>query len=324
MLENWTNIFKRLLIAVFIVFALWASLKIAFFYLPFLIAFAVSLCLEPIIKLLMKKCKISRKLSSIIVFIIAFGIILGLILWGVITIVSESSNLLANFNDYYNKGNLFVQNILSKFDSNKLKVSEEVLNLLRNSSVSLLDRMSNYFQKILNGILSGLTKIPTFTVYLAVTILSLYFICTDKIYMLDELEHHLPEKWMKELSFHLRDLIKVIGGYLKAQLTLVLISFVICLIGLYIFKFIGLNIGFPLIIAIAIGFVDALPILGTGTIMIPWAVISSLNGDIKLGISIISLWIVMSIIRQFIEPKIVSRKYWYTSNIYYCSYVYRF
>ena len=324
MLENWTNIFKRLLIAIFIVFTLWASFKIAFFYLPFLIAFSISLCLEPIIKLLMKKCKISRKLSSIIVFVIAFGIILGLISWGIITIISESSNLLANFNEYYNKGNMLVQNILSKFDSNKLKVSEDVLNLLRNSSFSLLDRVSNYFQKFLNDILTGIAKIPTFAIYLAVTILSLYFICTDKIYMLDELEHHLPEKWMKELTFHLRDLIKVIGGYLKAQLTLVLISFIICLIGLYIFRFIGLNVGFPLIIAIAIGFVDALPILGTGTIMVPWAIVASLNGDIRLAIAITSLWIIMSIIRQFIEPKIVSRKYWYSSNFYCYSNVYRF
>ena len=68
----------------------------------------------------------------------------------------------------------------------------------------------------------------------------------------------------------------------------------------------GLDVGFPLIIAIAIGFVDALPILGSGTVMIPWGVIAGLNGDLKLGILIIVLWIFMSIIRQFLEPKIVS------------------
>ena len=68
--------------------------------------------------------------------------------------------------------------------------------------------------------------------------------------MLDELEHHLPEKWMKKLGRHIRELIKVLGGYLKAQITLVIISFIICLIGLYILYFAGLNVRFPLIIAI--------------------------------------------------------------------------
>ena len=64
--------------------------------------------------------------------------------------------------------------------------------------------------------------------------------------------------------------------------------------------------GFPLITAIGIAFVDALPILGSGTIMVPWGILSGLNGDLTLGISIIILWIIMSMVRQFIEPKIVS------------------
>ena len=55
----------------------------------------------------------------------------------------------------------------------------------------------------------------------------------------------------------------------------------------------------------AIGFVDALPIFGSGTVMVPWAIIEGFNGDIKLGIAVLGLWIVMSIIRQLIEPRIV-------------------
>ena len=58
---------------------------------------------------------------------------------------------------------------------------------------------------------------------------------------------------------------------------------------------------------ISVGFVDALPILGSGTAMVPWAVICALNGDIKLGIAILILWIIMSITRQFLEPKLVSK-----------------
>ena len=74
-----------------------------------------------------------------------------------------------------------------------------------------------------------------------------------------------------------------------------------------ILKFAGFAIEFPLLIAIAISFVDALPILGSGTAMVPWAIICALNGDIKLGIAILILWIMMSITRQFLEPKLVSK-----------------
>lgn len=98
------------------------------------------------------------------------------------------------------------------------------------------------------------------------------------------------------------------GCYLKAESILILVSFVISLIGLYIFKIAGLNIGYPLIAALGIGFVDALPIFGSGTVMIPWAIILAVNGDYTLSICILVLWIIMSCVRQFIEPKIVSKQ----------------
>ena len=87
-----------------------------------------------------------------------------------------------------------------------------------------------------------------------------------------------------------------------------MVTFSISVVGLYILKFIGMNVKYPLLIALAIVFVDALPILGSGTVMIPWAILSALHGDLRLGISITVLWIIMSVVRQILEPKVVSGK----------------
>jgi len=69
----------------------------------------------------------------------------------------------------------------------------------------------------------------------------------------------------------------------------------------------GLNVGYPLLIALGIAFSDALPILGSGTVMIPWAIISSIQGDLKLAIALIVLYVIISIVRQILEPKMVSK-----------------
>ena len=302
----WTSVFKRILMLGVSIAVTIFAFKVAIFYIPFLIAFILSCILEPAIRNLMKKFNFSRRTSAITIFIIALGIIIILLIWGITTLISESTNLLSSINGYYNKASNVIQNILTIIDFNKIKISDELLEILKNTSFSILQRGTGYVQKLLNNIISGITSIPTMGIYFAITLLALYFICTDKIYMLDELEYHLPEKWMQELTKHIKDLVKILGGYLKAQLILILISFVICLIGLYILSFVGFNVGFPLIIAIGIAFVDALPILGSGTVMIPWGVTAGLNGDIKLGISITVLWIIMSVIRRIIEPKIVS------------------
>ena len=71
-------------------------------------------------------------------------------------------------------------------------------------------------------------------------------------------------------------------------------------------SWVGFNIKYPLLAALGIGFIDALPILGSGTVMVPWAIISACKGDLTLGIAILVLWLIMSVIRQIIEPKIVS------------------
>lgn len=302
----WTSVSKKLLFFILAIFLTFILFKLAIFYLPFVIAFVIACLMEPIIKKIMRKFKISRRISSIIVFIITFGSILGLLIWGITTIFSESTNLLSGLNEYYNKASLQVQNVISKINFDKLNISNELKDVINNSTIRLLQKFSNSVQDFLTKLLSSITAIPTIGVYFAITILALYFICTDKIYMLDELEHHLPEKWMKEISKHLKDLIKTLGGYLKAQAILILISFVVCLCGLYILYFFKFNIRFPLIIALGIAFVDSLPILGSGTVMIPWGIFSGLNGDLKLGIAIITLWLIMSVLRQFIEPKIVS------------------
>lgn len=70
--------------------------------------------------------------------------------------------------------------------------------------------------------------------------------------------------------------------------------------------FLNYNIEFPLIIALIIAFIDALPIFGSGTVMIPWAGYLAFTGDIKLAIAIFVLWCIMSIVRQLVEPKIIS------------------
>lgn len=230
------------------------------------------------------------------------------LIWGITTLVSESANLLQGLNNYTEKAYIKVQEIVNGMDISKIKLSNELLALIQNSSQEILNNLYTWGSKALSNIVDGLTRIPTILIYVVITILSLYFICTDKIYILDFAEHHMPKSWVKKMGTHIREITQSLGAYLKAELTLVFVSFVISLAGLYIFMFIGLNVKYPLLIALVTAFVDALPILGSGTVMVPWAIISALDGDINLGIAIVILWIIMCVVRQFIEPKVVSNK----------------
>ena len=303
----WTRVAKNILYVVLLIIGLYLALKLSIFYMPFLIAFIISLMIEPLIKYIMKKTKLTRRTSSIIIFIIVSIILLGILAWIIITLFSESSSLLQGLNDYFDKASVQVQELIQRLNFDKIKLPDEVLNIVQESSGDFLQTVSNWIRNALNGLINIVTKIPEIAICVGITILALYFICVDKIYILDQIEYHLPKVWVKRLSNHLKDLIQTLGGYLKAEATLILVSFIISLVGLYILSFLNFNIQYPLLMALFIGFVDALPILGSGTVMVPWAIISGLNGDLSLGIAFLVLFIIMSIVRQFLEPKLVSK-----------------
>ncbi|MEG0250895.1 MAG: AI-2E family transporter [Peptostreptococcus sp.] len=91
-----------------------------------------------------------------------------------------------------------------------------------------------------------------------------------------------------------------IKGYVKAQLKLMLVSFVVLSIGLYI-----IGIKLPILKAMGIAIVDVLPVVGSGIIMIPWAISFVIRDLNSMGANVIILYVILVVLRQIIEPKIL-------------------
>lgn len=306
--KYWTSVIKNVLIFLISLILIYISFKLAIFYVPFLIGFIISLLIEPIIKKLAEKTGIARKTSAIIVLIIIFSILIGLILWGVITLITESSDLLDSINVYIDKIYLFMKSCMGKLQAKQVKLPARVTEMFESCTTELLTYITKYASTFLTESLEKITMIPIAFIYITITILSTYFICADRFYILDQLEHHVPRLWVRKFGNHVREISSILGNYLKAEVILVIISFFVVLIGLYIGKITGLPIEYPLLCALGIAFVDALPILGSGTVMIPWAIISALDGKLSLSLLLIGLYILVAIIRQVLEPKLVSNR----------------
>ena len=298
-MNYWSKVFRKLLILLVTILGIYVAFKFAIFYMPFLIAFVLSLIIEPIIRFFMRNLKLKRKLSAIIVFIISLSLIIGLLTWGVISLISEASNLLNGLNDYFALISNKFNELINKIDLSKLNLSNDIINTIQSS-------VTEWAKGVLSNLLEVITSLPTMMIYIVITILSLYFICTDKIYMIDQLEHHLPKTWVKRISKFIKEVSSSLGALLKAEAILVFVSFLICLTGLYIFKIAVLNVAYPLLAALGIAFVDALPIFGSAAAIIPWAIISACNGNLTLAIALLVLLGIMGIVRQTLEPKIVA------------------
>ena len=301
-----TKVLRKILILIITLVSIFLLFKLALFYVPFLIGFIISLLIEPIIKMISRGTKLTRRTSAIIVLLCIFTILITLIVWGTVSLISESADLLQSLNIYIEKIYDQIQKYINSIEFDKLEIPKQVISIIETSANNFLDFVTKWVSGFLTSILQGITSLPVIGIYIVITILSTYFICADRLFILDQFEHHFPKLWVRKFGIHLKKLISTLGSYLKAEATLILISFIEVLIGLCIFKWIGLNVEYPLLAALGIGFVDALPILGSGTVMIPWAIISAVNGDLKLGIAIFILYVIILVVHQLLEPKIVS------------------
>lgn len=198
-MSYWTRVGKRILILILSIIGIFLAFKLSCFYMPFLIAFIISLLIEPAIKKIMRKTRLTRKTSSIIIFVLVSAIILGSLTWGIITLFSEASNLLQGLNGYVDKAYELFQNFTNNFDFNKIHFPDEIVQVLQSSTGGLLNTVSGWVRNALNSLIHVVTSIPAIAIYFGITVMALYFMCVDKVYILDQMEHHIPKSWMMRL-----------------------------------------------------------------------------------------------------------------------------
>ncbi len=290
----WAAVFLSVLLVVY---------KLFFYILPFAIAFIIASSIEPAIRYLINKARMKRKLAAPLVLLAFFGIFGTILTILAIRLISEIADLTQQLPQYYNKiyGSLkmIIDRAAELYVELPKEITGQVEQVMSNFSKSLVDMINAFFKAILNTAVS----IPDALIFLIVTILATYFLVVDRETIYRFVRAQIPDEVFYRVRSIKNDLFSALFGYIRAQLILMTVTFFELFAG---FSLIGVK--HPLILAFIISLIDALPILGTGGVVIPWAVISLLTGDIRTGISLFILYIVVLVVRQLIEPKVLSRQ----------------
>lgn len=106
---------------------------------------------------------------------------------------------------------------MESFQFDKIHLSTEVLNVIQNSTGDILETASNWVRNLLTGLINLVTSLPSIAICVGISVVALYFICVDKIYILDQIEHHLPKVWVRKIGKHLKDLIQTLRRIPKSR-----------------------------------------------------------------------------------------------------------
>lgn len=274
--------------------------------LPFVLAFIFSLILKKPTEFLTKKFSIKNSLSSFITTLIFFTIIIFLLYFSVTSIVKEGIDLGKNTQIYLSNNSENIKTFLKNLEKYYYNLDPDILKTISNNLLTMLSKLSNYTvvitTKLVQITISLLSYIPYIFMLIFFTLISTYFFTKDLSSAKNKLFSIIPNDKSDKISNIFNESKKLLVNYALSYLIIILITFVETLIG-----FLILRVNYAIILSIIAAIFDILPILGIGSVYIPLALVNLfIKKDYFTAIGVLIWYLVVTIIRQILEPKIVS------------------
>ena len=290
--------------AIILICAVWVFPKSIVFFSPFVAGWIIALIAGPLVRFFEEKIKLKRKIGSAFVIIAVIALVV-LVIYIVCAQLFEQMKGLAgalpemlqkaeaDFNSIGENLNQLLEKlpggIQLNLDNNVLQLDSYVGELLEKFGSPTIVAAGNFAKQL-----------PAMFIGMIMALLSAYFFVAERMHLNEWFRKHVPASVLLRYRMVRGSLVKSVGGYLKAQLKIEVWMYFLLLAGLGILK-----VNYFALIALVIAFLDFLPFLGTGTVLIPWAVIRILTAEYKTAIGLLVIWGVGQLARQLIQPKIV-------------------
>ena len=276
--------------------------------LPFLIALLVSMLLRPVIRFLAKKFRVPQKLSALIL-VLLFYTVVGFLLFLVIAklvLISRDifSNIPQMYDDYLAPQ---ITDLFEQFKALTERLDPNIAQMIQNATSSFVDSsgslVSGLSTKVVGYLSNTVISLPGIILFIVFSIVSSVFFSMDFTKISGYITGILPDK-MNTRLMRLKTMAADIGRkYVKSYAILIAITFAELSLGLLI-----LGVDNAIALAAVIAFIDLLPVLGTGAVLIPWCLILLIMGNYGLAIGLAVLYVVMLVVRNILEPRIVGRQ----------------
>lgn len=275
--------------------------------LPFLLGLLVALSAEPLVSLLQGSLRLRRGFATALGVTTALLITAGLVLSLCALLIRELGALagvLPDLEDAAGNGldalELWLTDLAHKAPAPVSPILSQGVEGIFSGSSTLLDSLTDKALTLASGILKA---VPDSALGLGTWILSSFMISARLPQLRGWLCAHLPPVWHSTWLPRLKTLKRSLWGWLFAQTKLVGITLAVLAAG-----FLLLRIPHALLWAGAVCLVDILPVLGTGTVLIPWSLVCFLQGDSLRAVGLLAVYTVVSLLRSVLEPRFVGKQ----------------
>lgn len=278
--------------------------KAIVFLWPFVAGWIISMMAHPVIEYLEKKVKLPKKFgSAILIAAVITGIIVVLyfavrgIALQVIGFIQDAPDIR---HEIMRQGMIFqkkIEQFLSilppSFGKQFDLWSGSIGDLFKKAASSAGDYGVAHAGGVAKGVTSGLLG-------LVVMLFAAYMFSLEREKLIAWYEKCIPGFVKHKINVFMKNSVGVLVSYCLAQLKIMIVIIAILWIGFFI-----AGIGHSFIYSVLVGIVDIFPILGTGTVIIPWAIFKLITGDIKTAVILLIIYAICLVLKQVLQPKMM-------------------
>lgn len=274
------------------------------FFAPFVVGWIIALIASPLVRFFEEKVKIKRKAGSVFVIIVIIALVVLLIYFIIAQLAEQVVGLIGALPEMWAGMESDLENIGEKLSvlleklpgDSRLKMDD----LVEQIEIILGDFFGRISTPTIAAAGNFAKQLPSIFIGMIMALLSAYFFVAEREQINEWFRTHMPASIQVRYRTVRNSLVHSVGGYFKAQLKIEIWMYLLLLVGLGV-----LRVNYFALIALGIAFLDLLPFLGTGTVMIPWAIIQILTADYKMAVWLLIIWGGGQLARQLIQPKIM-------------------
>lgn len=278
--------------------------RLLIFFLPFVVGWIIALIAGPLVRFFEEKVKLKRKAGSAFVIVVIIGLVVLLIYLLGTKLIEQIVGLINELPIIWESAEADFHDIARNFSALYEKLPKDAQESISDISEQIGTFVGDILGKIGTPTITAAgnfaKQVPAIVIGIIMTLLSSYFFVAEREQISIWFRKMMPHSIQKRYDMLRRGLVKAVGGYLIAQCKIEVWMYLLLLIGLTV-----LGVDYAFLIAIGIAFLDFLPFFGTGTVMVPWAIIKILSADYTMAIGLLIIWGGGQLARQLIQPKIV-------------------
>ena len=271
---------------------------------PFVAAAVFAALLNPLVRWFQRKVGWSRHLLTLLILLVVLGAVGGVLWLLVYAAGSELISLVQNWDYLLDKLLVTANDLKALFAQLPDLMPPEAVETINEAASAAMDWLTRTVPAALGGLATNAGQkamgVPSLVVAVVIAFMATYFLTADYPYMRAKCVQHMDAGLL-----HFCDQVRItalgaFGGYLKAQLLLSIGVFFILLVGFFV-----IGQSYSVLLALVFSLMDFIPLIGAGTVMVPWAVICLITRDLSGAVELMIIWGVIVLFRRVMEPKIV-------------------